>query len=78
MRVALPIVGVKQKLSKGVMGQIEKEVLEEEEINLENLQVNELSRVGGKGGLRAAITPIKDFKIQNVSANASAKTIKQS
>ena len=32
MRVALPIVGVKQKLSQGVMGQIEKEVLEQEEI----------------------------------------------
>ena len=28
MRVALPIVGVKQKLSQGIMGQIEKEVLE--------------------------------------------------
>ena len=68
MRVALPIVGVKQKLSQGVMGQIEKEVLEEEGINLENLQVNELSRVGGRGGLRTAITLVKDFKIQNISA----------
>ena len=68
MRVALPIVGAKQKLSQGVMGQIEKEVLEEEGINLESLQVNELSRVGGRGGLRAAITLIKDFKVKNVSA----------
>jgi tRNA pseudouridine13 synthase len=71
MRVALPIVGVKQKLSQGVMGQIEKEVLDQEEINLENLQVNELSRAGGKGGLRTATTPIRDFKVQNVSANES-------
>ena len=51
LRVALPIVGVRQKLSQGVMGQIEKEVLEQEEINLEKLQINALSRVGGKGGL---------------------------
>ena len=71
MRVALPIVGVKQKLSQGAIGQIEKEVLEEEKINLENLQVNELSRVGGKGGLRTAITPIRDFKVQNILANES-------
>ena len=69
MRVALPIVGVKQKLSQGVMGQIEKQVLDEEEINLESSQVNELSRVGGRGGLRTAITLIKDFKVKNVSAN---------
>ena len=69
MRVALPIVGAKQKLSQGIMGQIEKQVLEEEEINLESSQVNELTRVGGRGGLRTAITLIKDFEIKNVSTN---------
>ncbi len=68
MRVALPIVGVKRKLSQGIMGKIEKEVLDQEEINLENLQVNEFSRVCGRGGLRATITLIRDFKIQNISA----------
>ena len=50
MRVALPIVGLRQKFSLGVMGQIEKEVLEQEEIDLPNLRLNELSRAGGKGG----------------------------
>ena len=69
MRVALPIVGAKRKLSQGVMGQIEKQILEEEEINLENSHVNELSRVGGRGGLRTAVTLIKDFEVKNVSAN---------
>ena len=71
MRIALPIVGAKQKLSQGVMGQIEKEVLEEEEINLENLQVNELSRVGGRGGLRAAISLIRELKVLDVVATES-------
>jgi tRNA pseudouridine13 synthase len=73
LRVALPIVGLRQQLSQGVMGQIEKEVLDEEEIKLENLQINALSRIGGKGGLRTAVTPIRDFKLQNVSANAGGK-----
>jgi len=73
IRVALPIVGVRQKLSQGAMGQIEKEVLEEEEINLENLRINALSIIGGKGSLRTAVTPIRDFKLQNVSANPSGK-----
>ena len=70
LRVALPIIGVKTKLSQGVMGQIENRVLEEEEINLKNLKLNALSWVGGKGGLRTAVTPIKNFKLQNVSENA--------
>ncbi|MGD0644610.1 MAG: tRNA pseudouridine(13) synthase TruD [Candidatus Bathyarchaeia archaeon] len=73
MRVALPIVGVKQKLSQAAMGQIEKEVLEKEEIKVENLRINELSKIGGKGGLRTAVTPIKDFKKQNVTTSASGK-----
>ena len=69
LRVALPIFGVKQKLSHGIMEKIEKEVLEKEGIPMENLTFNELSRVGGKGGLRAAVTPVRDFKVQNISGN---------
>jgi tRNA pseudouridine13 synthase len=69
LRVALPIFGVKHKLSQGIMGQIENEVLGQEGIEVGNLHVNELSRAGGRGGLRTAVTPIKDFKLQNVSAN---------
>jgi tRNA pseudouridine13 synthase len=49
------------------MEEIEKEVLEEEGISIVNLYFNELSRVGGKGGLRAAVTPVRDFKVQNIS-----------
>jgi tRNA pseudouridine13 synthase len=72
LRVALPIVGVRQKLSEGVMGQVEREVLEKEAIELEELRVNPLSRVGGKGGLRTAGAPIRDFRL-SVSANPDGK-----
>jgi tRNA pseudouridine13 synthase len=75
MRVALPIVGVRQKLSEGVMGQIERAVLEKEAINLEELRVNPSSRVGGKGGLRTAATPVRGLKL-NVSANPNGKGCK--
>ncbi|HKM60408.1 MAG TPA: tRNA pseudouridine(13) synthase TruD [Candidatus Bathyarchaeia archaeon] len=68
MRVALPIVGVRHKLSEGVMGEIEQDILKQEKINLEGVRVNPLSIVGGKGGLRTAATPIRDFKFQ-VSEN---------
>jgi tRNA pseudouridine13 synthase len=70
LRVALPIFGIKQKLSQGTMGQIERKVLEQEGVETGNLYVNVLSRTGGKGGLRTAVTPITDFKLQSVSANA--------
>src|SRR5208283_2935543 len=73
LRVALPIVGAKRKLSHGAMGRIEQKVLEEEEIKFENLQINALSRIGGRGGFRTTITPIRDFKLQNVIADTSGK-----
>ena len=74
-RVALPIVGVKNKLSQGIMGQMEKVVLEKAEIVTENLRINALSSVGGRGGLRTVVSPIRDFKLQNVSANVSDKSV---
>jgi tRNA pseudouridine13 synthase len=74
-RVALPIFGVKNKLSQGIMGQMEKVVLEKAEIVRENLRINALSSVGGRGGLRTVVSPIRDFKLQNVSANVSDKSV---
>ena len=73
LRVAIPIVGLRQKQSQGVMGEIEREVIVQEGINFENLMLNELSRMGGKGGLRAAVTPIKEFNLQNIFHNAGGE-----
>ncbi len=69
LRVALPIFGVKQKLSQGIMGEIENQVLVQEGIKAEELHANVLSRTGGRGGLRATVTPIRDFNLLSVSAN---------
>jgi tRNA pseudouridine13 synthase len=69
LRVALPILSVKQKLSQGIMGQIENKVLEQEGVQVNKFQINFLSRMGGKGGLRTTVTPIKDFKLQRVWTN---------
>lgn len=70
MRVALPLIGIKQKPSQGVMGRIEGEILEEEAIETGKFRVNEISRISGRGGLRAVLTPVQDFKLQGVSASA--------
>jgi tRNA pseudouridine13 synthase len=70
MRVALPMFGVKGKLSGGAMGEIEKRVLSEEAIVEQ--AVNEFSFLGGNGGVRAAITPVKDFKAEVSSQKATS------
>jgi tRNA pseudouridine13 synthase len=75
LRLALPIFGVKQKLSLGVMGKIESEVLEQEGIETTNLHFNVLSRAGGKGGLRTAVTPVRDFNLQSISTNAAGDVV---
>ena len=67
LRVALPIFGAKQKLSQGIMGQVERSVLAAEGLEDEPLRLNELSRVGGKGGLRPVLSPVRDFKLTQAS-----------
>jgi tRNA pseudouridine13 synthase len=59
MRLALPMFGIKGRLSGGAMGEIERRVLCEEKIVEQ--AVNEFSSLGGNGGVRAALTPVKDF-----------------
>jgi tRNA pseudouridine13 synthase len=73
MRVALPIIGIKQKLSGGIMGELERKVLEEENDDVENLRFNVLSRAGRKGGLRTCASPVKDFKLQNILSCTSCR-----
>lgn len=66
LRVALPIVGIRPKLSGGAMGEVEQEVLASEGLGDKAVWLNELSRAGGKGGLRTVLTPVKDFKLLGV------------
>ncbi len=67
MRVALPLVGVKQRLSQGVMGQIEARILEAEDVAAEDFQIAALPELSGRGGLRAVVSPIKNFRVHSVS-----------
>jgi tRNA pseudouridine13 synthase len=67
MRVALPLVGFRQKLSEGEMGQLEARVLEEEGLELSCFRVREIPRISGQGELRPVTCPIRNFKLENVS-----------
>ena len=70
MRVALPLVGVRQRLSQGVIGQIETRILEAEDVKAEDFNVNPLLEVSGRGELRAIVSPIKNFRVQCISRGA--------
>jgi tRNA pseudouridine13 synthase len=63
MRVALPLIGTKQRLSQGVMGQIERQILEEEGIQTGNFRVSAIRDMSRGGGLRAVVAPVKGFKL---------------
>lgn len=67
MGLALPMVGFRQKLSGGYQGEIEKEVLEEEEVRLEDFKSIEIPELRIRGSLRAALTPLKDFSLMEIS-----------
>ena len=61
LRIALPIFGAKQKLSKGVMGEIETRILDEENVEAQEFRVSFMPEISGKGELRAVVCPIKNF-----------------
>jgi tRNA pseudouridine13 synthase len=67
MRIALPLVGIKQRFSQGVMGQIEKQILEAEGIKTENFKIDAIPMISGRGELRAIVSPIKNFRVHNIS-----------
>jgi tRNA pseudouridine13 synthase len=70
MRVALPLIGVKQNISQGIMGQIEKQVLEEESAESENFRVEAVREMRKRGRLRPIVTPIMNFKLLDVLNSA--------
>jgi len=75
MRLALPVVGFKQKLSGGKMGEIEQRVLQEEGVNVDGFCVTLNSRLGGKGSLRSALTPVKDFKLNYITEGTDGLSV---
>ena len=71
LRVALPLVGTRQRLSEGVMGQIEKRILEAEGVEPANFNVDAMPEISGKGGLRAIVSPVRDFLVESGSPSTN-------
>jgi len=64
MRIAIPLVGYKQPTSSGIQGEIEEEILREEDVKPEDFNVKNMREASAKGELRAALTPLIDFSYE--------------
>jgi tRNA pseudouridine13 synthase len=71
MRLAIPLLGYRHKHSIGVNEEIEKQILEEEDISMSDFKVHATPEVSLKGKLRAAVAPLSDFFLESVGPDST-------
>jgi tRNA pseudouridine13 synthase len=71
MRLAFPLLGYRHKHSTGVNEEIEKQILEEEEISTSDFKVHAIPEASLKGKLRAATAPLNDFLLESASPDST-------
>lgn len=64
MTIALPLIGFKQRPSSGLQGEIEKAILEQEEVNPSDFQLEKMPEASAAGGLRTALTPVLNLDVE--------------
>jgi tRNA pseudouridine13 synthase len=70
MRLALPLIGLKQSASLGAQGDIEKQVLEQEGIANEDFRIPEMPAVSSRGELRSATTLLNGFSLDEIACDS--------
>lgn len=60
-RVALPLIGFKQHTSKGRQGEIEREILEAENVKPSDFRIPQMREISSGGGLRPALASIRNL-----------------
>ncbi len=71
MRLAIPLPGFKQALSQGMEGGIEGELLEEEGVSPQGFRIAANPEMSVRGELRAALSPVSDFSLDELSQSAN-------
>jgi tRNA pseudouridine13 synthase len=69
-RLALPLIGFKQLLSSGAQGKIERQVLEEENVQPQNFHISVMPEISVAGGLRAAVISINGLSMDKPSEDS--------
>jgi tRNA pseudouridine13 synthase len=71
IRLAIPLIGFKQHTSKGAQGEIEKQILEKEDVSPEDFQIPDMPEISARGRLRTATTPVNSFSIDDISSDSN-------
>jgi tRNA pseudouridine13 synthase len=71
MRLAIPLIGFKQRKSLGAQGEIENQILEEEGISQENFKISAMPEITARGELRTAITPLNNFSLNEIAEDSA-------
>jgi tRNA pseudouridine13 synthase len=71
LRLAIPLIGFKQHPSQGAQGEIEKRILEEEDVSPQDFRITTMPEVSTKGRLRSATTPINNFSASEITPDAN-------
>jgi tRNA pseudouridine13 synthase len=71
MRVAIPLVGFKQPPSQGVQGEIEKEILETENVNPQNFRISFMPEASAPGELRTVLVSTIDLSVEEASSDSA-------
>ena len=70
MCVAAPLIGPDQPPSKGVQGEIEQEILENENVTPENFQLSFMPEATAEGRVRAVLNPVWNLVQEEISADS--------
>jgi tRNA pseudouridine13 synthase len=70
VRLALPLIGFKQRPSLGMQGEIEEQILEEEDIRPEDFRTEALPEIVARGELRTAMTPLNSFSVDEIARDS--------
>jgi len=71
MRLALPLIGFKQHLSQGIQGEVEKRILNEEGIRLDDFKIKNMPEISTRGELRTILSPLSKFSLEEISDDLS-------
>jgi tRNA pseudouridine13 synthase len=79
MCIAIPLIGFEQGPSGGVQGEIEREILETENLTPNDFTVSSMPEVRAPGKQRTVLTPIVNLSVEELSedpANLSCQALK--
>jgi len=71
VRLAIPLIGFRQRTSRGVQGEIESRILEEEGVSPHDFKVSAMQEMSSRGELRAITAPVLDFTLNDVSDDST-------